>query len=709
MKSVLKLILMAALLGLTAGQLASALETEPACAIFVNQSTDWGPITKSVPKFDPSLGILTEVRLTGDACGYQSFKLDSEDTRPQCWTVKTSGVLSTSMPVGPNLILNLPETGERTRDFCLPADNDGNADFIGTDSYADVITDCSDAQRTFTGAELSAWIGPGTVDFTANSDATTLVEGSANFDQRVRTFTNQTICVVYVYEPFFCINGTKINDCTDEGLEGWTITLLDDAGALIDTKTTDANGDYSFCELVAGDYQVCEELEDNWNAEGPTCIDVTLVDSDVIDIDFRNSPVLCIEGYKLNNCTGEGLDGWTINLKDSTGVVIDTEITDADGKYLFCGLEAYGTYTVCEESMDGWVPAGEECIDVTLVCENATDVNFENDPLLCINGTKINDCNDLGLAGWTIKLYSEYGLEMGTRTTDANGDYSFCGLAPGDYNVCEVPMAGWEPVGDECIDVALGCENSEDNDFRNAPLLCINGTKINDYDDQGLEGWTIKLYSESGLEMGTRTTDANGDYSFCGLLPGSYRVCEILQPNWVPVGNECIDVTLECEDSNGNDFRNAPAQKEVCETIWANWGDDGTCLIPDCANNWGWYTMASLEDLKDGITSDVWAAAGQCDLDKGFKAGTVTVTLNDEGDIVLDFDINDNCDLEEWHLWVNDKTLCPHRGFSKWYKGMEDYTVIDIGKLTDVGKDGVFVAVHGGVCCMCPMEGCNSY
>ena len=245
--------------------------------------------------------------------------------------------------------------------------------------------------------------------------------------------------------------------------------------------------------------------------------------------------------------------------------------------------------------------------------------------------------------------------------------------------------------------------------FENDPLLCINGTKINDCNDLGLAGWTIKLYSEYGLEMGTRTTDANGDYSFCGLLPGSYRVCEILQPNWVPVGNECIDVTLECEDSNGNDFRNAPAQKEVCETIWANWGDDGTCLIPDCANNWGWYTMASLEDLKDGITSDVWAAAGQCDLDKGFKAGTVTVTLNDEGDIVLDFDINDNCDLEEWHLWVNDKTLCPHRGFSKWYKGMEDYTVIDIGKLTDVGKDGVFVAVHGGVCCMCPMEGCNSY
>lgn len=184
MKRILKLVLMVTLLGLIFGPLASALETEPVCAVFDNQSTDWGPITKSVPQFDPSLGILTEVRLTGDACGYQSFKLDSEDTGPQCWEVTTDGVLTTTMPVGPDFILDLPP---RVRDFCLPADNDGDADFVGNDSYADVITDCTDAQRTFTGADLPVWIGLGTVDFTANADATTLVEGSANFDQRVRT------------------------------------------------------------------------------------------------------------------------------------------------------------------------------------------------------------------------------------------------------------------------------------------------------------------------------------------------------------------------------------------------------------------------------------------------------------------------------------------------------------------------------------------
>lgn len=84
-----------------------------------------------------------------------------------------------------------------------------------------------------------------------------------------------------------------------------------------------------------------------------------------------------------------------------------------------------------------------------------------------ISGTKYNDAeaddagaaidaDDVGLAGWTIKLYNDKGTIgvldaadtlAGTTTTDSNGDFSFSsGLEFGDYLICEVDDSlgqGW--------------------------------------------------------------------------------------------------------------------------------------------------------------------------------------------------------------------------------------------------------------------------
>lgn len=66
----------------------------------------------------------------------------------------------------------------------------------------------------------------------------------------------------------------------------------------------------------------------------------------------------------------------------------------------------------------------------------------------------------------------------------------------------------------------------------------IFGRKYHDQDlsgtenfEPGLPGWQIKL---TGLPNGvTVTTNANGDYAFTNLPPGTYTVCEVTQPGWV--------------------------------------------------------------------------------------------------------------------------------------------------------------------------------
>jgi|GEM_PF-418889 len=90
-------------------------------------------------------------------------------------------------------------------------------------------------------------------------------------------------------EPRFCIYGYKVDVSTGEHLDGWRITLKDDAGNEIANTTTNSTGYYQFCNLVPGDYEVCEEIRDGWTSVDATCVAVTLVNEDV-GVGFFNEP-----------------------------------------------------------------------------------------------------------------------------------------------------------------------------------------------------------------------------------------------------------------------------------------------------------------------------------------------------------------------------------------------------------------------------------
>ncbi|HEX7445625.1 MAG TPA: SdrD B-like domain-containing protein, partial [Methanothrix sp.] len=199
--------------------------------------------------------------------------------------------------------------------------------------------------------------------------------GSNNYESGGQTFMGLTVCVEYDYLVPLCINGTK-TDCNGDVLPGWTINLKDATGAVIETAVTDANGDYSFCNLLADSYTVCEVMKEGWKPMGPTCITVPLDGESAEGVNFQNTEAFCISGFKFNGTTDEGLSGWTINLKDASGAV-KTATTGADGSYQFCGLFP-GTYTVSEVTQPKWTPIGPTSITVNLDCANSEDNIFRN-------------------------------------------------------------------------------------------------------------------------------------------------------------------------------------------------------------------------------------------------------------------------------------------------------------------------------------------
>jgi hypothetical protein len=386
-------------------------------------------------------------------------------------------------------------------------------------------------------------------------------------------------------DPPVCINGTKINDCTDEGIPGWKITLFDANGKNLGTATTDANGKYSFCNLTPGIYYVCEEERAGWKAVRdehgtiivsgssdaiseaicPWCDDNCVcvrVDCEGAEVDFWNiQETLCINGTNINNCTGLGLAGWSIYLYDATGKNIATTQTDGLGGYMFCNLTP-GQYRVCEEIQEGYVPVTylnhsgasclpeqctcdvcNNCIPVILDCEDSTDNDFENIPPLSIKGKVIDDCTGLGLKGWTVKLSGGGITTPISTTTKADGSYEFKSsaslkLTAGTlYSVCEVLKDGYTPVTyhannssamspEYCIPVFLDCGETEVEDFENIPHLVISGHEFNHCTGEGLGDWIIHLKDGAGNVLETTFTDENGYYEFSGLNPGWYTVCE---------------------------------------------------------------------------------------------------------------------------------------------------------------------------------------
>lgn len=172
---------------------------------------------------------------------------------------------------------------------------------------------------------------------------------------------------------FVDVNKNDVDD-SEPGVGGVTVKLLNAAGVVIATTVTAANGSYSFGGLDAGTYQVQFPTEVN----GKTLVNQDVGGDDSIDSDAdqgtgKTDPITVgIGEHRPDNDAGfsdpgtaaignlvwidsdrdgiqdageAGKEGVTVTLYDASGNAIATTVTDADGKYLFTGLDA-GTYSV---------------------------------------------------------------------------------------------------------------------------------------------------------------------------------------------------------------------------------------------------------------------------------------------------------------------------------------------------------------------------
>ena len=286
---------------------------------------------------------------------------------------------------------------------------------------------------------------------------------------------------------------------------------------------------------------------------------------------------------------GGGLDGKLSTLDDNTSASVTT---DANGNYRFEGLAPGVEYQLRFDTPEGYVASGRDIgadtadsdADaegkspvISLVSgesNSSVDAGFYRTASLGdrvwmdANGNGLQDAGELGVAGVKVTLIGG-GLDglLSTTgdntsvetTTDANGNYKFDKLAPGEYQVRFDKPAGAvfsarDRDGDDARDSDADANglsqpvklaSGENNTSVDAGIylpaslgdqvwLDANGNGRQDAGEAGVAGAKVSLIG-GGLDGLLATTadntrldtvtDVNGNYSFDGLAPGvQYQV-----------------------------------------------------------------------------------------------------------------------------------------------------------------------------------------
>lgn len=311
-------------------------------------------------------------------------------------------------------------------------------------------------------------------------------------------------------------NDNGIQDGGEAGVSGVSVVLRDCNNNTLDSTTTNIDGNYNFGALSAGCYVVrfTNINSDLYSfSQGDQGGDDAL-DSDVISLDTVTPGI--VNGQTANINLGAGENNNTVDA--------------------------------------GLVP---QPVDNAAIGDKV----FRDD-----NGNGQQDGGEPGVAGVSVQLKDCNDNQLDSTTTDINGIYGFSGLAAGCYTIGVALPDGYtfspQNVGNDNTDSDINPANAmsdpvnlaagEINNTVDAGLVpdatggdtCIGDYVWNDMDYDGIQDSNEMGVMNANVYLGVdnngdnlidryvddTSTDANGNYLFCGLDPTNTYIVEFSPP-----------------------------------------------------------------------------------------------------------------------------------------------------------------------------------
>lgn len=252
-----------------------------------------------------------------------------------------------------------------------------------------------------------------------------------------------------------------------------------------------------------------------------------------------------------------------ITLNGASSATTQTDATT--GFYKFDSLKG-GDYTVTPSLAGHTFNPISTGVSLNGTNINATDINFSATASSGLTYSISGAVSGAILAGVTITLTGDISMPATTKT-DANGNYSFPGLVlNGNYTVTPSIDGGGYTFSPISTGVIISGADETGINFTAKANTATTYSILGKVTGTTIAGVKITL---SGGTFGTTitTTDASGNYSFAGLLAGSYTVTPSLAGYTFSPANRFP--TLSTADSTGNDFTstNVSANYSISGTV----------------------------------------------------------------------------------------------------------------------------------------------
>ncbi|PNZ35138.1 SdrD B-like domain-containing protein, partial [Staphylococcus lutrae] len=274
------------------------------------------------------------------------------------------------------------------------------------------------------------------------------------------------------------VNKNGIQDAGEVGIPNVKVTLKDSNGTVIATTETNTNGKYVFNKLKNGVYYVDFETPANYtptvanqendalDSDGPLRAPAIISDGNNLTVDqgfyLTETPKYNVgdKVWEDSNKNGiqdadeKGISGVTVTLKDTDGNIVGTQVTDANGNYLFEKV-AEGEYHIDFTTPEGYTPTitgqgpvenDSNGVSTNLIVAGQDDLTIDSGfyrPTYNVgdkvwedsNKDGIQQDNEKGISGVTVTLKDTAGNVIGTQVTDANGNYLFDNVNDGEYKI----------------------------------------------------------------------------------------------------------------------------------------------------------------------------------------------------------------------------------------------------------------------------------
>ncbi|QHE62502.1 hypothetical protein FHE72_16855 [Rossellomorea vietnamensis] len=350
-------------------------------------------------------------------------------------------------------------------------------------------------------------------NYTVQASLTNYVTGSVNVTATAGTSTTGNIALVPQPSTITgnVSNGGAINNAT--------VQLLNNAGTVVATTTTNISGNYSFTNVTPGLYNVSVVAAGFQSQTKAVMTEPN--QASVVNFTLVANPG-AISGTVRDASTTNAIPFANLELLDSHGVLIATTTADGSGQYTFNNL-APGTYQVRSFAAN----YSSTTVSSIVTAGNTTITNLFLDPNPgSIQGTVIDADTMTAISGASVQAVNNQNVVVASTTSNGSGQYSFTSLTPGSYSLI-FTANGYATQTLGAIVVSNTVTIVDASLSRLAGALV--GT-IQDPNSAAIPGATVTVF-QNNIQISTVVTDANGQYMVPGLPPGSYSVV-VSAPNY---------------------------------------------------------------------------------------------------------------------------------------------------------------------------------